>query len=124
MNSLFVSFIVTFVSLFIFVKHEKLTEKKLSKKQFQKIQRILRSIDNLTGRLCEHLKGSLRRKNDALRLIQKKERNDPLLANAPLVSPIALNDDAPALHLLVKMGRPLCAATAYTTRRSLLLSEW
>ncbi len=109
--------------LFLFVKHEKLT-KKLSKKQFQKIQIIIRSIDNLTGRLCEHLKGSLRRKNDALRFIQKKERNDPLLANAPLVSPIALNDDAPALHLLVKMGRPIGAATAYTARRSLLLSEW
>ena len=74
--------------------------------------------------MCEHLSEGLRRKNDALRHIQKKERNDPLLANAPLVSPIALNDDASALYLLVKLGRPLDAATAYSTRRSLLLSEW
>lgn len=74
--------------------------------------------------MCEHLKEALRRKNNALKQIQKKERNDPLLANAPLVSPIALNDDISSLHLLVKLGRPQCAATAYATRRSLLLSEW
>lgn len=104
-------------------QHDKLTEKKLPKKQFATMQRILRSIDNLTTRMCEHLSEGLRRKNDALRHIQKKERNDPLLANAPLVSPIALNDDASALCLLVKLGRPLDAATAYSTRRSLLLSE-
>lgn len=84
----------------------------------------MRSIDNLTNRMCEHLSDGLRRKNDALKTLAKKERNDPLLASAPLVSPIALNDDAAALHLLVKLGRPLEAATAYSTRRSLLLNEW
>ncbi len=105
-------------------QNEKLTDKKLSKRQVASLQRILRSIDNLTNRMCEHLSDGLRRKNDALRTLAKKERNDPLLANVPLVSPIALNDDSAALHLLVKLGRPLEAATAYSTRRSLLLNEW
>jgi len=104
-------------------QHEKLTEKKLSKKQLTTIQRILRSIDNLTNRMCERLSEGLRRKNDALRHIAKRERSDPLLAHAPLVSPVALNDDYPALQLLVKLGRPHDAATAYSTRRSLLLTE-
>ncbi len=74
--------------------------------------------------MCKHLSEGLSRKNDALKHIAKKERNDPLLANAPLVSPIALNDDASALHLLVKLGRPQDAANAYSNRRSLLLTEW
>ena len=104
-------------------QHDKLTEKKLSKKQLAAMQRILRSIDNLTNRMCKYLSEGLRRKNDAFRHITKKERNDPLLANAALVSPIALDDDASALHLLVKLGRSLDAATAYSTRRSLLLTE-
>lgn len=108
----------------IMSQHEKLTEKTLPKKKLAALQRILRSIDNLTTRICQLLSEGLRRKNDALRQIQKKERNDPLLVNAPIVSPIALKDDAPSLHLLIKLGRPLDAATAFTTRRSLLLSEW
>jgi len=96
----------------------------LPKKQFATLQRILRSIDNLTVRICGYLSEGLRRKNDALRHMQKKERNDPLLNNSPLVSPVALNDDASALHLLVKLGRHQDAAAAYTARRSLLLSAW
>ncbi len=83
-----------------------------------------RSIDELSNRLCERLSEGLRRKNEALKQTAKKERADPLTAMTPLVSPIALNDDSTALHLLVKLGRPQDAATAYSTRRSLLLNEW
>lgn len=65
----------------------------------------------------------LRRKNEALRASAKRERADPLSKLSPLVSPVCLNDDAVALNLLVKLGRPQDAATAYAARRSLLLSE-
>ena len=43
---------------------------------------------------------------------------------APAVSPTALNDDSTALQLLVRLGRAQDAASAYATRRSLLLNEW
>ena len=88
------------------------------------MQRTLVSIEDLSKRLCERLVEGLRRKNDALKQISKKERADPLVAMAPSVSPIALNDDSTALHLLVKLGRGQDAASAYATRRSLLLNEW
>jgi len=103
--------------------HEKLSEKKLAKKQLATMQRILRSIDNCTDRMCNRLSEGLRRKNEALKQAAKKERADPLSALAPLVSPIALNDDATSLQLLVKLGRAQDAATAYSARRSLLLTE-
>ena len=105
-------------------KNEKLTEKTLSKKELASMQRILISIEDLTKRLCERLSEGLRRKNEALKQTTKKEKADPLSAMAPLVSPIALNDDSTALHLLVRLGRSQDAASAYATRRSLLLNEW
>lgn len=105
-------------------KNEKLTEKTLSKKELVSMQRILISIEDLTKRLCERLSEGLRRKNEALKQTTKKEKADPLAAMAPLVSPIALNDDSTALHLLVRLGRSQDAASAYATRRSLLLNEW
>jgi len=73
--------------------------------------------------LCNRLSEGLRRKNEALKQTAKKERADPLSGLAPLVSPIALNDDATSLQLLVKLGRAQDAATAYSARRSLLLTE-
>jgi hypothetical protein len=88
------------------------------------MQRILITVEDLLKRLCERLSEGLRRKNEALKQTTKKERADPLSAMAPLVSPIALNDDSTALRLLVRLGRPQDAASAYATRRSLLLSEW
>jgi len=109
--------------------NDRLTEKKLSKKQLSSIHRIQRSIEDLSTRLCERLSEGLRRKNEALKQISKKERAvDPSSSmgvglTTPIVSPIALNDDAIALHLLVKLGRSQDAATAYSTRRSLLLNE-
>jgi len=88
------------------------------------MQRILISIEDLSKKLGDRLTEGLRRKNEAMKQTSKKERADPLTAMAPLVSPIALNDDATALHLLVRLSRPQDAAAAYATRRSLLLNEW
>lgn len=39
----------------MFSQNERLTEKKLSKKEFASMQRILLSIEDLTNRLCERL---------------------------------------------------------------------
>jgi hypothetical protein len=74
-------------------------------------------------RMSKRLAENLRRKNEALKASAKRERADPLSTLALLVSPVCLNDDAVALHLLVKLGRYQEAATAYAARRSLLLSE-
>lgn len=88
------------------------------------LQRIEGELNEQSNRICGLLLEGLRRKNEALRLISKKERADPLNAMAPLVSPIALNDDSTALGLLIKLGRGQDAASAYSMRRSLLLNEW
>jgi hypothetical protein len=87
------------------------------------MKRILEQIDGLTSRMCTRLAEGLRRKNEALKLSAKRERADPLSIMAPLVSPVCLNDDEIALQLLVKLGKPQDAATAYAARRSLLLME-
>ena len=73
----------------------------------------------ISSRLVE----GLRRKNEALKQASKRERSDPTAQMAPSVSPICLNDDAMQLRLLVKLGKTQEAATAYCTRRSLLLLE-
>jgi len=104
-------------------QHDKLTDRKLSRKQLSTMTRILQSISNLTERMTHRLAEGLRRKNEALKQAAKRERADPLSVLAPLVSPICLNDDAIALSLLVKLGKPQDAATAYAARRSLLLME-
>ena len=87
------------------------------------MQRILNYVEGLTDRLGNRLAEGLRHKNEALKLAAKRERADPLSVLAPLVSPICLNDDSTSLQLLVKIGRPQDAATAYAARRSLLLME-
>lgn len=102
---------------------EKLTEKKLTTKQLSMLQRIEKELNEVGRSLCDLLLEGLRRKNEALRLISKKERADPLNAMAPIVSPIALNDDSTSLGLLIKLGRGQDAASAYSMRRSLLLNE-
>jgi len=48
-------------------KHEKLSEKKLAKKQLATIQRILPTIDTCTDRMCNRLSEDLRRKNEVLK---------------------------------------------------------
>ena len=98
--------------------------KKLHKKQQALLQRTNLQLDTLMDRMSKRLAENLRRKNEALKASAKRERADPLSTLAPLVSPVCLNDDAVALHLLVKLGRYQEAATAYAARRSLLLSEW
>lgn len=100
------------------------TQKKLHKKQQTLLQRTNVQLDALMDRMSKRLAENLRRKNEALKASAKRERADPLSNLAPLVSPVCLNDDAVALHLLVKLGRYQEAATAYAARRSLLLSEW
>ncbi|KAL3823421.1 hypothetical protein ACHAXA_004296 [Cyclostephanos tholiformis] len=97
--------------------------KKLDKKQLALLQRTNLQLDALMDRISKRLAENLRRKNEALKASAKRERADPLSTLAPLVSPVCLNDDAVALHLLVKLGRYQEAATAYAARRSLLLSE-
>lgn len=99
------------------------TKKKLHKKQQAFLQRTNTQLDALMERMAKRLAENLRRKNEALRASAKRERADPLSNLAPLVSPVCLNDDAVALHLLVRLGRYQEAATAYVARRSLLLSE-
>lgn len=98
--------------------------KKLHKKQQALLQRTNLQLETLMDRMSKRLAENLRRKNEALKASAKRERADPLSTLAPLVSPVCLNDDAVALHLLVKLGRYQEAATAYAARRSLLLSEW
>jgi hypothetical protein len=98
--------------------------KKLHKKQQAMLQRTNLQLDTLMDRISKRLAENLRRKNEALKASAKRERADPLSTLAPLVSPVCLNDDAVALHLLVKLGRYQEAATAFAARRSLLLSEW
>ena len=107
----------------VLAQHERLTDKRLGKKQLSSMQRILHDLDGLSERLGNRLAEGLRQKNEALKQTIKRERADPLSILAPLVSPVCLNDDAVALNLLVKLGRSNDAATAYSSRRSLLLME-
>jgi len=95
----------------------------LHKKHQAFLQRTNLLLDSLMERMSKRLAENLRRKNEALKASAKRERADPLSNLAPLVSPVCLNDDAVALHLLVKLGKYQEAATAFAARRSLLLSE-
>lgn len=88
------------------------------------MQNILRSIDSCTNHICNSFSEGLHHKNEALKQTAKKERANPYIALLPLVSPIALNNDATSLQFLVKLGRAHGAATAYSARRSLILTEW
>lgn len=88
------------------------------------MRRILIAIEDISKRLADRLSEGLRRKNEALKQTIKREKADPLSGMIPSISPVALNDDSTALNLLVRLGRPQEAASAYATRRSLLLQEW
>jgi len=87
------------------------------------LQRTNAQLDALMDRMSKRLAENLRRKNEALKASAKRERADPLSNLAPLVSPVCLNDNVVAPHLLVWLGRYQEAATAYVARRSLLLSK-
>jgi hypothetical protein len=109
----------------IFVMHEKAPRhQQLTKKQQTSLRRILLEIESLITGLGDRLVETLRRKNEALKQTYKRERQDPFYELMPLVSPVCLEDDASALQLLVKLGRPHDAAVAYSIRRSMHLSEW
>jgi len=103
--------------------NEKLSDKKLSKKDLGSMQRILTELDELSKVMCDRLYDGLRRRNEALKQTFKKERVDLSASTCTLVPPTALNDDSSALQLLVKLGRPQDAASAYAERRSILLNE-
>jgi len=109
----------------IFAMHEKASRhQQLTKKQQTTLRRILMEIESLMTSLGDRLVETLRRKNEAMKQTYKRERQDPFYELMPLVSPVCLEDDASALQLLVKLGRPHDAAVAYSVRRSMLLSEW
>ena len=95
----------------------------MSKKQHANMLNMLNTLDGLSGRMANRLEEGLRRKNEAFKQAGKRERSDPLSLLAPLVSPTCLNDDTIPLNLLVKLGKTQEAATAYASRRSLLLLE-
>ena len=124
MRNTIIEITLTPISIPMHIQNERLTEKKLSKKELASMQRILLSIEEQSKRMCARIVEGLRRKNDALKQTSKKERADPLTCMAPLISPIALNDDSTGLGLLVQLGQPQDAASAYAARRSLLLNEW
>jgi len=104
-------------------QHDKPTERKLTKEQYNDMQTTLQEIEGLTERMSSRLVEGLRRKNEALKQAAKRERADPLSLMAPMVSPCCLNDDVIPLQLLVKLGKTQDAATSYAARRSLLLME-
>mmetsp|Transcript_28823 Transcript_28823/g.40428 ORF Transcript_28823/g.40428 Transcript_28823/m.40428 type:complete len:777 (+) Transcript_28823:278-2608(+) len=104
-------------------QHDKPTERKLTKEQYNDMQSTLQDIEGLTERMSSRLVEGLRRKNEALKQAAKRERADPLSLMAPMVSPCCLNDDVIPLQLLVKLGKTQDAATSYAARRSLLLME-
>jgi len=104
--------------------HEKATRQhQLTKKQQTSLRRILMEIETQITSLGDRLVETLRRKNEALKQACKRERQDPMYELTPLISPVCLEDDASALHLLVKLGLPHDAAVAYSVRRSMELSE-
>ncbi len=105
------------------MKHEKSSERNLSKKQLAQMQNALKTLDDVTERMSNRLAEGLRRKNEALKQASKRERSDPHSIMAPLLSPCCLNDDLIPLQLLVRLGKTQEAATAYAARRSLLLLE-
>ena len=104
-------------------KHEQPTAYRLTRKQLDRLSATKKTLKVVGNRISNRLEQSLRRKNEALRQANKRERGDATASLAPLVSPCALNDDALYLQLLVKLGRTQEAADAYSSRRSLLLLE-
>ena len=95
----------------------------MTKKQFSQVHELKQNLDELAEMIAGRLVENLRRKNEALKQAMKRERSDPLAQMAPSISPCCLNDDVSYLRLLVKLGKTQDAASAYATRRSLLLLE-
>lgn len=105
-------------------KSDKLTDRKLSPNQVVFVQQMENELSEFGNKISILLMEGLRRKNEALKQLLKRERSDPSNLMSPIVAPTALNDDFIALGLLVKLGRASEAALAYSTRRSFLLNEW
>uniref|UniRef100_A0A7R9WYW2 Uncharacterized protein n=1 Tax=Craspedostauros australis TaxID=1486917 RepID=A0A7R9WYW2_9STRA len=95
----------------------------MTRKQYQQLQALRKSLEELAEMTSNRLVEALRRKNEALKQAFKRERADPMAQMAPAVSPCSLRDDTIPLKLLVKLGKTQEAAMAYSARRSLLLLE-
>ena len=104
-------------------RHEQPTPYELSPGNLDKLRAQKKKLKSIGNKISSHLEESLRRKNEALRQANKRERADASASLAPVVSPCALNDDGHYLQMLVKLGRTKEAAEAFTARRSLLLLE-
>eukprot|EP00934_Nitzschia_sp_Nitz4_P005106 Nitzschia sp. Nitz4//scaffold178_size73299//66749//69252//NITZ4_005721-RA/size73299-snap-gene-0.136-mRNA-1//1//CDS//3329539188//5096//frame0 len=107
----------------IIKQHEQPTENYLTKKQYNQMNTLVESLDDLSEMISKRLVENLRRKNEALKQASKRERSDPMAGMVPSVSPTCLSDDSLPLKLLVKLGKTQEAAIAYSARRSLLLME-
>mmetsp|Transcript_34364 Transcript_34364/g.81000 ORF Transcript_34364/g.81000 Transcript_34364/m.81000 type:complete len:811 (-) Transcript_34364:1227-3659(-) len=107
----------------IMQQHEKPTDEKLTKKQFNQVQSLIEKMDELAEMISNRVVENLRRKNEALKQASRRKGSDASAYIAPSVSPCCLNDDHISLRLLVKLGKSQEAATAYSARRSLLLQE-
>lgn len=104
-------------------KHERPTAYRLTFKQRETLRSIKKQLEALGQKISERLEDSLRRRNEAIRQVSKRERGDMAALMAPTISPCAINDDSLYLQLLVKMGRNKEAADAFIARRSLLLLD-
>jgi hypothetical protein len=114
---------LTHLSYLLFYQHEQPTDNLLTKKEFSQVHDLKQNLDELAEMITGRLVENLRRKNEALKQAMKRERADPLAQMVPSISPCCLNDDVSYLRLLVKLGKTQDAASAYSTRRSLLLLE-
>lgn len=104
-------------------KHERPTAYRLNFKQRETLRSVKKQLEALAQKISERLEDSLRRRNEAIRQVSKRDRGDMAALLAPTISPCAINDDSLYLQLLVKMGRNKEAADAYIARRSLLLLD-
>jgi len=112
-----------FHTIYCLLQHEKPTDEKLTKKQFNQVQSLIEKMDELTEMISNRVVENLRRKNEALKQASRRKGSDASAYISPSVSPCCLNDDHISLRLLVKLGKSQEAATAYSVRRSLLLQE-
>ncbi|GAX20031.1 hypothetical protein FisN_1Lh488 [Fistulifera solaris] len=104
-------------------KHERPTAYRLTLKQRDTLRSIKKQLEALGQKISDRLEDSLRRRNEAIRQVSKRERGDMAALLMPTISPCAINDDALYLQMLVKMGRNKEAADAFIARRSLVLLD-
>lgn len=107
----------------LFDKHERPTLYRLNRSQLNELSKLRRRINELANEMCERIQTKLRRKNEALRQLSKRDRSDAHSSVLTVVSPCAIEDDAIYLRYLVKLGRPQEASEVYSTRRALMLQE-